>query len=146
MQRSRKLTPLRGRFSIYRDLRVFLTRKSARISPCLEGFCSLCLRKSNIFNRRSKSLGWEFGRFPLFPKFRSQACQGFGGFVKLGFWADFGTYFGVSSFIIRLIYYATITGNSLPKTAFSPWQSWFFFLLSMYCIGAKDISSKGKNW
>ena len=50
-------TPLHGRFSIYKDLRIFLTRKSARISPCLEAFCSLCLRKSTIFNIRSKSRG-----------------------------------------------------------------------------------------
>ena len=84
-RRGAEATPLRGRFKIYKDLRIFLTRKFAKISPCLEGSCSLCLRESDISNIRSKSLGWEFGRFPLFPKSWSQACQGFREFVKLGF-------------------------------------------------------------
>ena len=57
---------------------------------------------------RRQTLRGAFGKFLGKRLFWKQACQGFPGFVKLGFGGDFREDFGVSPCIIRLIFYATL--------------------------------------
>ena len=41
---------------IYRDLRILLTKRSAKISPCFQAFCLPCFRKSSISNTSTDPL------------------------------------------------------------------------------------------
>jgi len=77
--------PLHSRFSIYKHLRIFLTEKSAKIGLYFDGSCPPSLRKSSILNMGRQPLRGEFGKFLGKRLFRRQVCQGFPGFVKLGF-------------------------------------------------------------
>ena len=93
---------------IYNRLRVFLTEESARISPCLEGLYASHVRKFNIFNIRENPSLACFGKLACSPKTGCQAGRALAGDVKLGFSDDFREDSGVSSFIIKVIPYATL--------------------------------------